>query len=148
MIRDVRSQIDATIARAKKAGMLESVKATADDLKEQISAVEETIIQTRSRSRQDPLNFPIKLNDKIGALMYSVDGDHKPTAQHYAVLASLKEQLYAELETLETIRDEAIPAFNEMVDDADVPAIAIEAEDDDEEDSSAGRRAASAGGAE
>ena len=33
-----------------------------------MSTIEETLYQTQNESRQDPLNFPIRLNNKLGHL--------------------------------------------------------------------------------
>ena len=63
-----------------------------------ITSVEDSIYQTRSRSGQDPLNFPIRLNNKIGALL-GVAGSSagRPTAQTYEVFNTLEAQLGREL---------------------------------------------------
>jgi hypothetical protein len=48
----------------------------------------------RNRSNQDPLNFPIKLNNQIAALMRVIEaGDAKPTDQSYTVYKELTERL-------------------------------------------------------
>jgi len=125
-IRDVRAQINAALERAEKAGRSEPVAGAADDLLEKLSEIENTIIQTKSKSRQDPLNHPIKINDKIGALAYGVSGDHAPTAQHRAVFEDLNGRLQEQLDRFERVRSDDVPAFNRLVAEQQVPAIAIE----------------------
>lgn len=125
-IRKARAQIDDAMGRAKAAGLDAPLQERADELREQLTQIEETIIQTRSKSSQDPLNFPIKLNDKIGALASAVDGDHEPTAQAREVFEYLKRQLDEQLEELESIRSESIPAFNDRVIELRIPAIVLE----------------------
>ena len=53
---------------------------------EALRAIEEALYQTQNESRQDPLNFPIRLNDKLAGVMLSAAiGDHPPTASAVAV---------------------------------------------------------------
>ncbi|GIS57598.1 MAG: hypothetical protein CM1200mP1_15360 [Candidatus Neomarinimicrobiota bacterium] len=59
-----------------------------------LSTIEEELIQVKSKSRQDPLNYPIKLDNKIAALVGVVSSiDAKPTAQSYDVLEDLVSRL-------------------------------------------------------
>ncbi|MEQ8771101.1 MAG: hypothetical protein RIB60_11405 [Phycisphaerales bacterium] len=125
-IRAVRTQIDTALARAKSAGLDDDLKEPAKELREKLKGIEETIIQTKSKSAQDPLNYPIRLNDKIGALAYAVDGDFPPTAQSRAVFEHLKAQLDVQLAAFEEVVTEGIPAFNELVYEQRVPAIVLE----------------------
>jgi len=127
-IRAAREQIDAAAAQAKKAGAGEEVADAASALRESLTAVEETLIQTKSRSRQDPLNFPIRLNDKIGALHYVAEGEYKPTKQSYAVLDKLRSAVRRQVERFERVVAEDIPAFNRLVQRQRVPAVVIDEE--------------------
>ena len=132
-IRDIRREIDATMARAERAGLDEDLRPMADEIRGVIGEIEEEIIQTRSRSAQDPLNYPVKLNDKIGALAYTVEGDWPPTAQARAVFDRLRERLDAQLERLDDVLLEMVPAFNAKVEQVGVPAVVIEPDDDERE---------------
>ena len=68
----------------------------------------------RNQSNQDPLNYPIKLNNKIGALMGAVEGvAGRPTAQSYEVFNELSARLDQQLNWLEQILSRDLPAFNE-----------------------------------
>ena len=90
-IRDIRKQAeDRTVTdpslQPQTAAMLAKLK-----------TIEETVYQVQNRSDQDPLNFPIRLNNYIGALGRSVmSGDFAPTAQAYVVEAELTSRLEAE----------------------------------------------------
>ena len=65
---------------------------------EQLSAVEGEIYQVKNQSGQDPLNYPIKLNNQIAALMGVVAStEAKPTAQSYEVFKVLSAQLDTQL---------------------------------------------------
>src|SRR4029079_17647187 len=55
-------------------------------LEQALSQVEDSLYQTKNRSGQDPLNYPIRLNNKIGALMGVVgSADARPTQQSFDV---------------------------------------------------------------
>ena len=55
-------------------------------LKKNLTSVEETLYQTKNQSNQDPLNYPIRLNNKLAALAaWSQSAEAAPTAQSYAV---------------------------------------------------------------
>ncbi|MCA1650124.1 MAG: hypothetical protein LC753_07515, partial [Acidobacteria bacterium] len=62
---------------------------------------------------QDPLNYPIRLNNKLAALQGIVEsGDSKPTAQSYVVFKELSGRLDAQLQQLETLVKRDLTAFN------------------------------------
>ena len=74
------------------------------ELARKITRIEEAIYQTQNRSGQDPLNYPIRLNNKIAALMGTVSsGDFRPTNQSYEVFEMLSKQLEAELVQLDRL---------------------------------------------
>jgi photosystem II stability/assembly factor-like uncharacterized protein len=89
-IREIKKNI---AERAKKDPLL---NAAGERLSTRLSAVEEDLYQVRNRSNQDPLNFPIKLNNQIAALMRVIEtGDAKPTDQSYVVFKELNDRLEA-----------------------------------------------------
>ncbi|SOD80609.1 VPS10 domain-containing protein [Spirosoma fluviale] len=73
-------------------------------LKEQLSIIEENLYQIRNQSGQDPLNFPIKLNNRLAALWRSIEsGDAKPTNGSYKVYEELTGDLNKQLAELDTL---------------------------------------------
>jgi hypothetical protein len=92
-IRNVKAQLTDRAKRmpADQAGPFSRI---AGDLSTKLSAIEGEIYQVRNQSSQDPLNYPIKLNNKIAALTGVVGGtDAKPTSQSYTVYDDLASQL-------------------------------------------------------
>src|SRR5581483_5982921 len=80
MIRDIKKQIDDRTTKANDP----KLTSAGDDLKKRLSAIEEDLYQVKNRSGQDPLNFPIKLNNLIAALERVVESaDAPPTDQSY-----------------------------------------------------------------
>ncbi len=114
-LRDAKAQIEALEKRLEDdpeaAPLIEAGKA----LVERLDAVEKALYQTRNRSRQDPLNFPIRLNDKLAGLLGLVDyGDRRPTAQALEVKAELTAAIDAELAMLRELWASDLPAFNAL----------------------------------
>jgi len=80
----------------------------------QLTDIEETIYQPKSHASEDPLNFPIKLNNRIGHLMGVIEGsyDARPTDQTYAVFDDLSKELDAVLARFEALKSGPLAAFN------------------------------------
>jgi len=131
-IRDVREQIDTMVERSADLPGGESIASTAEDLKGKLAAVEEELIQVKSEAPQDPLNYPIKLNNKIAALTFTVESDFEPTEQMHAVFEQLSGELETHLATLERILQQDVPAFNRLVREHEVPAVVVGGGDEQE----------------
>ena len=96
------------------------VKTFADSL----SAVEDSIYQTKNQSGQDPLNFPIRLNDQIGGLMgFVMGGERRPSKQAYDVWAVLAPKLDVQIARMEKIIASELPKVNAALKAARVPGI-------------------------
>jgi photosystem II stability/assembly factor-like uncharacterized protein len=123
MIRGVKAQIDERIKQAND-GKFGDVSA---QLKDKLGKVEEEIYQVRLQSNQDPLNYPIKLNNKIAALLNAVEGvEGRPTAQSYEVFTELAARLDQQLAWLKDILDRDVAAFNERwVQPRGLPAVEL-----------------------
>ena len=85
-------------------------------LKKDINAIEEALYQTKNRSRQDPLNYPIRLGNKLAALNGVVaTGDWKPTDQSYQVRDMLVSEIDIQLDRLAAIINEELPELNRVL---------------------------------
>jgi len=128
-IRAVRGQLGDLKKRLGKDGDGKEIREAADALDEAMTAVEEALYQTRNQSPQDPLNFPIRLNDKLAAVAgVAAIGDHAPTSQAWEVKRELEGKIDAQLATLAGIWDDRLLALNAMVQEAAVPALTMEEE--------------------
>jgi hypothetical protein len=108
-IRNLKEQVTERAGRTSDA----SLKAAATTLTEKLTSVEGEIYQYRNRSNQDPLNYPIRLNNKLAALQGIVEsGDARPTDQSYAVFKELSERLDKELARLDALVNSDLAAFN------------------------------------
>ncbi len=123
-LRAVSAQAKVAADRAKGTGAERAVAEASEALVKKLSEVEEALYQTKNRSSQDPLNFPIRLNNKLAALGSTVaSADAAPTDQAYAVYRDLAARIDAERALLERVLAEDVPAFNRLVREQDVPAV-------------------------
>jgi len=98
----------------------------AKDLDKKMTEIEEALYQTKNRSNQDPLNFPIRLNNKLADVGSSASiGDFAPTAQQIEVKNLLEKAIDAELVKLKAIWDTDVPAFNEKAAGMKIPALIL-----------------------
>jgi hypothetical protein len=79
--------------------------------------VEDSLYQTKNRSGQDPLNYPIRLNNRIGALMGVVgSADGRPTQQSYDVYKVVAGRSFTrELTKLRKLMGDNLPKINAML---------------------------------
>jgi len=81
-----------------------------------ISEVEDSLYQTKNRSGQDPLNYPIRLNNRIGALLGVVQSaDGRPTQQSYDVDKVLATELNKDLAKLRATINANLPRINTVL---------------------------------
>ena len=89
------------------------LKAAGDRLTANLSAVEQDIYQVKNQSGQDPLNFPIKTNNRLASLLgMTLRGEGKPTANIYPIFEDLKKELKTETDKLSEILSADLASFN------------------------------------
>ena len=122
-IRNVKWQLEDRTAKLPE-NRRNSFRQLADQFARRLSVVEDSIYQTKNQSGQDPLNYPIRLNNKIAALMGVVSGSEaRPTAQSYEVFRILSARLGQELTSLDRIMREMLPRVNEQLRRSNLPEI-------------------------
>jgi photosystem II stability/assembly factor-like uncharacterized protein len=106
----------------------ERVKASAKQLTDELTTIEESIYQTKLKADEDALNFPIKLNNKLASVENVVEEtDVAPTAQSYQVYDDLSAQLQVQLDHLHQVETTGIEQFNKLVRDENIPAVSVAA---------------------
>ncbi len=111
-MRNVKAQVDDRL-EASDHGELHS---RGESVKDRLSGVEGEIYQVQNRSNQDPLNFPIKLNNKLAALLGTVESaEAAPTRQAYEVFDHLSRLLDTELEQMTLIFQQDLAQLNELL---------------------------------
>ena len=114
-IRDIRKQIsDFTDKQGKDCP--KDIKQQADTINKQMTVIEEALHQTKAKSGQDVLNFPIRLDDKISGLYgFAASGNSAPAKQVRDAYAELSGQADLQLNKLKKIIDEDLVKLNQMI---------------------------------
>ncbi|HLJ87336.1 MAG TPA: glycosyl hydrolase [Candidatus Angelobacter sp.] len=125
-IRDIRGQIGALNKRLERDPRAKAVAEAGKQLDKKMTPVEEALIQTKARSSQDVLNYPIRLNNQLVALGGVVgSADSAPTHASQDVFEMLDKQLTEQLAKWKAILATDVPAYNDAVRNQDVPAIIL-----------------------
>ncbi len=109
-IRSARRQLDERAAAMKdNAAYGRLAAAFADSL----TGVEDSLYQTKNRSGEDPLNFPVRLNNQMAALMGFVEnGERRPPPQAYQVFGVLNPLLTVQLNRLDRVMKQYLTRVN------------------------------------
>jgi photosystem II stability/assembly factor-like uncharacterized protein len=122
-IRAIKAQVAAKGETARD----RDVTRAAASLSSRLTEIEGELYQYRNQSSQDPLNYPIRLNNRIGALMGVVESaDARPTDQSYAVFKELSARLDAELARLDALLATDVPGFNALLARRKIAPLAVE----------------------
>ncbi len=128
-IRSVRGQLEALKKRLAADTSAKPVIDAADALIKKMNAVEEKIIQPKSKAGEDPLNYPIQVADQLTALQGTVESaDTAPTASSFTVFDELNSRLDAQLAAWRDIQSKDLAALNLLIQNSSIPAIAPAAE--------------------
>tara|TARA_R110000765_G_scaffold27827_2_gene67359 strand:- start:3199 stop:6342 length:3144 start_codon:yes stop_codon:yes gene_type:complete len=112
-IRNVTEQLNAFTKQYKDDARTKDLVEKAKAMKNKLGEVEKALYQTQNRSGQDPLNFPIKLTNKLGHLnsLVSID-DFPPTEQDIAVKNELTTKINKELKIFDDVVSSELQEFN------------------------------------
>jgi photosystem II stability/assembly factor-like uncharacterized protein len=108
-IRRVKSQLDDRLKRSSD----NALASAGTTLRTNSSAVEENIYQVRNQSGQDPLNFPIKVNNRLANLLSMAErGDGRPTNNMPEIFGILSRELGGYLTRLDQVWKTDLVAVN------------------------------------
>ncbi|WP_181304747.1 glycosyl hydrolase [Rufibacter sp. XAAS-G3-1] len=125
-IREARTQMNAVTARFAGRADMKDVLDAAKAMNQKMTEVEETLYQTKNRSGQDPLNYPIRLNNKLANLASQASvGDFRPTDQMYAFQKEVTAQIDTQLQKLNQVFATDLPALNQLIRSKNVDAIML-----------------------
>jgi photosystem II stability/assembly factor-like uncharacterized protein len=113
-VRNVRWQVDDRAPKLTGAAAAQ-FRMLADSMMTTATSAENEIYQTKNESNQDPLNYPIKLNNKIGALAGVAAGEYRPTDQTLEAFRTLTAELQSELTVLKKTYDSMLPRINALL---------------------------------
>ncbi|MBN1224212.1 MAG: glycosyl hydrolase, partial [Candidatus Aminicenantes bacterium] len=128
-LRDIAKQVDGLSNKIKNHPNADEIVEAGKHLKTKLKEIEDVLIQSKSQSPQDPLNFPILLDNKIAALAFVIAAsDTRPTDQSYAVFEDLAARADMEIEKLTQVLEKDIPEFNALCRRNEIPAILMNKE--------------------
>ena len=126
-IREIQKQVNEFSGKIKDTSVVKKIKEFAKPLLDSLTFVENELIQTKIKSNQDVLNYPMKLNNKLASLASAVaSADSKPTNQSYDVFDFLSTQIDKQLSIWMRLREIELPKFNSYIKSLDIQAVILE----------------------
>jgi hypothetical protein len=123
-IRDLREQVKGLTKRLADRSDVKDIVDAAGELDKEMTSIEEALYQTKSKSSQDLLNYPIRLNNKLTSLAGEVgSGDRRPTDQALAVRQEITTRLDAELTRLKDLESRELVRLNELARERRIPVL-------------------------
>ncbi len=114
-VRNMRAQVDDRTNRLS-ADKKPEFTGLATGMMSNLSKSEQEAYQVRNESNQDPLNFPIKLNNEIaGVASYVSQGEYRPTKQAYEVFDMLSKELDVHLKAIQSTLASDLPKLNAIL---------------------------------
>jgi hypothetical protein len=126
-MRSVKDQINQLTDRLKSDENMKDLIEQAKTINDKISDIETALYQTKNESRQDPLNYPIKLTNKL-AHLNSLEGmsDFAPTEQSKAFRKEVTAKINDELAKWQHIQQKDIPKLNLLVKEKAIDAVILD----------------------
>ncbi|TMM59509.1 glycosyl hydrolase [Maribacter algarum] len=122
-IRSVKKDLDYLADKTKDNKELQNL---IKDFKTKMEVIENNIHMTKNQSRQDPLNYGIRINNRLAFLLAdSQRGDYPPTNQSIEFFEEIKKELDVEVSALNTLMKKNIGAINEKVTSDKIPMISL-----------------------
>jgi phage-related tail protein len=123
-IRRVKDQVNEEMKKAPPTK--KELKLIADRLTNALSAVEAQLYQVKNESGQDPLNYPIKTNNRLASLLGMTErGAGPPTANIYPIFEDLKKELKGEQDQLDKVYANELKSFNVEAGNAGLQPITV-----------------------
>ena len=127
-IREIRQQMNDFSTRIGK-DLPKEIKQQIDTVDKQITAVEEAFHQTKAKSGQDVLNFPIMLDDKLSSIYNaSSAGQSGLSKQTKDAYAELLVQIDEQLNKLKKIMSDDVAKLNQLIHEKTLPLIGAKKE--------------------
>ncbi len=126
LMRGIKGQVDERIKKLDTGKKPSATLLAARALNDKLSAVEGEIYQVKNQSSQDPLNFPIKLNNKIAALQGIIESaDARPTDQSREVFKMLSDKLDVQVSKMDAIIKTDLPKLVAMLQKQKLDAVTV-----------------------
>jgi len=114
-IRSIKEDIKYFQKKLGKDAPYQEVLALAKSLSKDMTVIENNIHMTKNQSRQDPLNYGIRINNRLAFLLADQQrGDYPPTDQAIQVKDEISAELNKELQDLDQLLLDRITEINKM----------------------------------
>ncbi len=124
-IKEVRQQMTDFSDRNGK-DVPKEIKQQIDTINKQMTVVEEALHQTKAKSGQDVLNFPIRLDDKLSSVYgAAAAGNSAPSKQAKEAYAELAGQINVQLDKLKKIWSDDLGKLNQLIHEKTLPVIGL-----------------------
>jgi hypothetical protein len=125
-IRDLRAQIQTLRRQFGEDPRLKAAFASADDLDQKMSDVEQKLIQVNMKGSEGNLAFPNMLNEQFDTFSHAIEaGDNEPTQPQLDAFHLLSNQLDEQLKKWAQLKSEDVRKVNELVKQANLPALIV-----------------------
>lgn len=125
-MREVKQQVDLMVSTISKLDGFQELATAGKNISHKIDEWESLLIQPRQETYQDVINFPNKLNAELMTLLRKADtADPTLTQGVNSRLKDLLNQWAAARQSMQSILDNDIAAFNELHRNKNIPAIVV-----------------------
>ena len=112
-----------------KSGLKKGLKGMISEFESKLDVIENNIHMTKNQSFQDPLNYGIRINNRLAFLMVdSQRGDYPPTDQAKEFFVEVTKELDTEIAALNKLKNEYISQINGQVSETKMEMISLEKE--------------------
>ncbi len=126
-MEEIRRQMNAFTTRGGQ-NVPASIKELVKDIDKKMKVIEEALHQTKAKSGQDVLNYPIRLDDKLSSVYrVAATGNGAPTKQVQEAYAEVASQIDIELNKWETIKRDEVNRLNGLIRESSIPVIGVKA---------------------
>jgi len=123
-IRAIKKDIAYLREKAGKNPQYQELLRQANDLEKDLSRIEGQIHQVKNQSQQDPLNYGIKVNNRLAFLMADQQlGDFPPTDQAKSVYQTLSTELQGYLDELQPLLKDGVEKLNKAAMEQRMPLL-------------------------
>ena len=121
-IRETRQQLHSMRGRLEDA-RYKSINDSANELEKTMTPIEEQLLQTKAKSSESTLNYPVLIDEELHSLVGSVEFDGAPAQQQYAAFETLSQRAAPLIAQWKSLRSSDLVALNDMMRKENVPAI-------------------------